>query len=65
MRKLLQKIHDEADHIINTDATNHREVAIKDAREIRRLAKKALRQCKRKSVYSGANSDGADYIYKG
>jgi len=35
----LNEIHDEADHIIGTDAVNHKEVAITDAKNIQRLVK--------------------------
>ena len=40
---LLRQIHDEADHIVGTEAENHREVAIADAREIKSLSLKALK----------------------
>lgn len=41
--ELLQQIHDEADHIIGTDAENHREVAITNAEEIKLLSLKAMK----------------------
>ena len=40
---LLCQIYDEADHIVGTEAEDHKEVAIKDAKEIKKLAAKALK----------------------
>jgi hypothetical protein len=40
--KILQEIHDEADHILGTTAENPYEIARIDAREIKSLAKKAI-----------------------
>ncbi len=40
---LLKQIHDEADHILGTEAENFKEIARKNAQEIKRLAKKALK----------------------
>lgn len=39
---LLKDIQDEADHIIGTDAANHKEVALQNAKNIKRWAKEAL-----------------------
>lgn len=41
---LLQTAHDDADHIIGTQARYHKEVAIKDARSIRNLIKQAIKK---------------------
>ena len=42
MKKTLQAIIDEADHIIGTEAEDHKEVAIENAKAIKRLCKEAL-----------------------
>lgn len=39
----LKLIHDEADHIIGTDAEDFREVAIQDAKSIRRKVKSLIK----------------------
>ena len=40
LRKILEEIHDEADHIVGTEADNHKAVAIEDAKRIKEMAKK-------------------------
>lgn len=42
MSKLIKEIHDEAEHIIGTEADYHKEVAIKNAKRIKKLAKEFL-----------------------
>jgi len=43
VKNILQQIHDEADHIIGTEAENHKEVAIQDASNIKGMAIEALK----------------------
>ena len=40
--QILQEIHDEADHIIGTDAYRPMEVAIENSKRIKKLAKEGL-----------------------
>lgn len=42
VKNLLCQIYDNADHILGTEAENHKEVAIQDAVAIKALAAKAL-----------------------
>ena len=41
---LLKDIVDEADHIIGSEAKNHKEVAIKNAKNIKRWAQQAIKE---------------------
>ena len=42
IKRLVQEIHDDADHIVGTEAEDRAEVSLKDARAIKRLAKQTL-----------------------
>ena len=41
LQKLIEEIHDEADHIVGTEADYHKEVAIQNAKRIKKMAKRA------------------------
>jgi hypothetical protein len=41
--EILQEIHDEADHILGTEATKSKEIAIQNSKAIKALAKYALK----------------------
>ena len=43
IKDILCQIYDEADHIVGTEAENHKEVAIQNATEIKKLTAKALK----------------------
>lgn len=45
---VLQEIYDEASHIIGTEG-NHKEIAMEDAKSIKKLAKEGLSICSHKA----------------
>ena len=43
LEDIVKEIYDEADHIVGTEADDHKEVAVKNAEAIKKLANKALK----------------------
>ena len=49
VKELLQAIHDEADHIIGTEAENKREVVVTNAKQIKSLSLEALKNIEKEN----------------